>query len=186
VTPTVLVTGAHGSLGTNLVDEAVVRGFTVRALVRNPAQARLREGLTVVQGDALDAEAVTRAARGCDALFHLVNVSLEQRWIETTARLLEAAIAAARSIWFAAARPGGSGPRGRMRALPAALVRAAGVAHPMARHFADVLHLWEDPVLLDGAKIRKRFPGLRFTPYAQGLEQTLAWLRANPDAKMYY
>lgn len=68
-----------------------------------------------------------------------------------------------------------------MRALPAALVRAAGVAHPMARQFADILHLWEDPVLLDGAKIRRRF-----TPYAEGIEQTLAWLRANPDARMYY
>ena len=33
-------------------------------------------------------------------------------------------------------------------ALPAWTVRAAGVVLPMAREFADILHLWEAPVLL--------------------------------------
>src|SRR5208283_3986235 len=60
----------------------------------------------VVQGDARDGEAVTQAARSCDALFHLVNVSLAKGWIETTAHLLDAGIAAANSTGARLVFPG--------------------------------------------------------------------------------
>jgi hypothetical protein len=70
--------------------------------------------------------------------------------------------------------------------VPAFLARVAGVASPLAREFADVLHLWEAPILLDGAKLRSRFPDTRSTPYVDGIAQTLEWLRANPDATMYF
>ncbi len=78
-----------------------------------------------------------------------------------------------------------SGGRGKLQALPTWVVRAAGVLSPSARGFADILHLWEDPILLDGGKARARFD-LRPTPYSEGLERTLAWLRENPDVKMHY
>jgi hypothetical protein len=54
----------------------------------------------------------------------------------------------------------------------------------MARAFADILHLWEAPVLLDGTKLRARLLGLRSTPYEKGLAVTIDWLRANPNVRM--
>ena len=53
---------------------------------------------------------------------------------------------------------------GRLRAIPAWMVRAAGAVHPAARAFADILHLWTHPILLDGARVAARFPALRATP----------------------
>jgi hypothetical protein len=56
----------------------------------------------------------------------------------------------------------------------------------MARTFADILHLWEAPVLLDGAKLRARLPDLRSTPYEEGLAATIDWLRAHPNVRMCF
>jgi nucleoside-diphosphate-sugar epimerase len=76
-----------------------------------------------------------------------------------------------------------SGSRGHLRALPNALVRAASLVRADARAFADILHLWTDPVLLDGTKYRARFGALPGTPYDEGIRQTLAWFRTHPDAR---
>jgi nucleoside-diphosphate-sugar epimerase len=67
-----LVTGATGLVGSHIVERLVQEGVEVRALVRTPhAAATARSlGAEPVTGDVLDAPAVARAARGCDALFH--------------------------------------------------------------------------------------------------------------------
>jgi hypothetical protein len=57
----ILVTGATGSLGSNVIAEAARRGLEVRALVRDPARVHRANGVELVQGDALDPAAVTRA-----------------------------------------------------------------------------------------------------------------------------
>jgi nucleoside-diphosphate-sugar epimerase len=69
-----LVTGAAGFLGTALVRALAARGDSVRALVRAPAPALAMPAVEAVQGDATDPEAVRRAVRGCDAVFHLAGV----------------------------------------------------------------------------------------------------------------
>ena len=51
---TILVTGATGNVGRNVVDQLVQRGADVRALVRDPAKAGLPGGIEAVQGDLLD------------------------------------------------------------------------------------------------------------------------------------
>lgn len=73
---TTLVTGATGFLGLHLVRALASRGDSVRALARSPeAAAPLRElGAEVAPGDILDAEAVRRAAAGCERVFHLAGV----------------------------------------------------------------------------------------------------------------
>jgi nucleoside-diphosphate-sugar epimerase len=311
---TVLVTGAAGGLGHNVVDAAVRRSIPVRALVRDPRRASFPGGVEVVVGDALDADAVARAAAGCDALFHMVNVRFSRAWVPMTAALLDAALAAcARSgarllfpanVWVFG--PGGTGARlgedapvapasmkgraraanearirasgvrftmlrlpefygphvgtltgppllriahggrgtwygapdvdvefaympdaaealltvgladsvdgatfhlpgaaavtprrflalaidvaggGRARHVPAWIVRLAAIPSAPAREFADILHLWTTPTLLDGAKLAARFPQLTATPYRDGIAATIAWLRANPGAAMHY
>jgi uncharacterized protein YbjT (DUF2867 family) len=68
---TILVTGATGTVGRNVVEQLVKRGADVRALVRNPAEARLPAGVDVVQGDLLDPDAVRSALSGVSTLFLL-------------------------------------------------------------------------------------------------------------------
>jgi len=79
-----------------------------------------------------------------------------------------------------------AGTAARLRALPAWLVRVAAPFYAPARGFADILHLWEDPVLLDGARWRQHFGPPPATPYREGLRKTLEWLRASPGVKMHY
>jgi nucleoside-diphosphate-sugar epimerase len=102
----ILVTGATGSLGSNVIAEAVQRGLEVRALVRDPARVHDADGVELVQGDALDSEALTRALEGREALFHIVNVALGGDWVDTTARLLDSALIACRTTGARLVFPG--------------------------------------------------------------------------------
>ena len=68
---TILVTGATGTVGTQVVAELVKRGADVRALVRDPAKAKLPQGVSVAQGDMLDVDAMRKALDGVSTLFLL-------------------------------------------------------------------------------------------------------------------
>src|SRR3954453_7975736 len=68
---TILVTGATGTVGRNVVDHLVRRGADVRALVRDPAKANLPAGVSVAQGDLLDVDALRNAFSGVSPLFLL-------------------------------------------------------------------------------------------------------------------
>ncbi len=72
----VLVTGANGLVGANLVRELLHAGHEVRAFVRQKSDRRSLEGLAVetVFGDVLDADSLKPAAEGCDVLFHAAAV----------------------------------------------------------------------------------------------------------------
>lgn len=67
----ILVTGATGLVGNNVVRMLVERGDQVRVLARNP-QDRSLEGLPldVVRGDVCDAAAVRDSVRGVDLVIH--------------------------------------------------------------------------------------------------------------------
>ncbi len=68
---TILVTGATGTVGRNVVDQLLARGADVRALVREPAKADLPAGVAVVKGDLLDVDAMRAAFSGVSTLFLL-------------------------------------------------------------------------------------------------------------------
>ncbi|MER9654786.1 NmrA/HSCARG family protein [Mesorhizobium sp. M0152] len=68
---TILVTGATGTVGRNVVDHLIKRGADVRALVRDPSKANLPAGVTVAQGDLLDVDALRTAFSGVSTLFLL-------------------------------------------------------------------------------------------------------------------
>ncbi len=79
----VLVTGASGHLGANLVRRLVADGRDVRALLRSSTDPWLQspEATQVekVFGDLRDAATVTKAVRGCETIFHsAANVSTLQ------------------------------------------------------------------------------------------------------------
>jgi nucleoside-diphosphate-sugar epimerase len=68
----VLVTGASGHVGANLVRALLARGARVRALVRRETSRRPFEGLDValVEGDIRDPVAMEAAVRGAEVVYH--------------------------------------------------------------------------------------------------------------------
>ncbi|AQR74973.1 SDR family oxidoreductase [Sphingomonas sp. LM7] len=71
---TILVTGATGNVGRNVVEQLVTRGADVRALVRDPAKASFAADVKVVQGDLLDVDSLRSAMSGVSTLFLLNGV----------------------------------------------------------------------------------------------------------------
>jgi NAD(P)H dehydrogenase (quinone) len=75
----ILVTGAGGKTGKAVIKALVARGAPVRALIRNlahePALRTIGAG-EIVAGSMDDAQALSRAVRGVDAIYHICpNVS---------------------------------------------------------------------------------------------------------------
>lgn len=75
---TILVTGATGNVGCNVVEQLVKRGADVRALVRDPARAAFPASVAVVQGDLLDVDALRSAFSGVSTLFLLNAVVADE------------------------------------------------------------------------------------------------------------
>ncbi|MEZ0397087.1 MAG: SDR family oxidoreductase [Anaerolineales bacterium] len=72
----ILVTGATGYIGGRLTPRLLERGYSVRVLVRNPAQLQGRAWLprvTIVQGDALNPAVLAEAMQGVEAAYYLIH-----------------------------------------------------------------------------------------------------------------
>ena len=72
---TILVTGATGRVGRNVVEQLTRRGASVRVLTRDPAKADFGSGVEVVKGDLLDIDALRAAFSGVRTLFLLNAVT---------------------------------------------------------------------------------------------------------------
>jgi uncharacterized protein YbjT (DUF2867 family) len=75
---TILVTGATGNVGRNVVEQLVNRGADVRALVRDPSKASFPAGVDVVQGDLLDVDSLRAVFSGVSTLFLLNGFVAEE------------------------------------------------------------------------------------------------------------
>lgn len=75
---TILVTGATGNVGSNVVEQLVNRGADVRALVRDPSKAEFPASVEVVEGDLLDVDALRAAFSGVSTLFLLNGVVADE------------------------------------------------------------------------------------------------------------
>lgn len=75
---TILVTGATGAVGRNIIEQLVKRGADVRALARDPAKANLPAGVAVVQGDLLDVDSLRHAFAGVSTLLLLNAVTPDE------------------------------------------------------------------------------------------------------------
>ncbi|WP_437915777.1 NmrA/HSCARG family protein [Sorangium sp. So ce302] len=67
----ILVTGATGTVGRQVVEQLAKRGADVRALVRDPTKANFPAGVAVAQGDLLDVDSLRSAFSGVSTLFLL-------------------------------------------------------------------------------------------------------------------
>jgi nucleoside-diphosphate-sugar epimerase len=96
----ILVTGASGRIGANIVHTLLQQGHAVRAAVRpgTPRVGKLSAfAVEIIEADLLDRAALSRTVEGCDAVVHngVIFTSDPERMIagsvEATATLLEAA-----------------------------------------------------------------------------------------------
>lgn len=70
----IVVFGATGNVGQRVVREALERGHRVVGVVRDPAAVTAPDPrVTLVQGDATDAESVARVTRGADAVVSAIS-----------------------------------------------------------------------------------------------------------------
>ena len=72
---TILVTGATGRVGRQVVQQLVKRGADVRVLVRDTSKASFPASVAVVQGDLLDIDSLRTAFTGVNTLFLLNAVA---------------------------------------------------------------------------------------------------------------
>jgi uncharacterized protein YbjT (DUF2867 family) len=75
---TILVTGANGTVGRQVVEQLVKRSADVRALVRDPGKTAFPEGVAIVQGDLLDVDSLRSAFDGVSTLFLLNAVAPDE------------------------------------------------------------------------------------------------------------
>ena len=75
---TILVTGATGNVGRNVIEQLVKRGADVRALVRDPSKTGFPAGVEVVKGDLLDVDSLRAAFSGVSTLFLLNGVVADE------------------------------------------------------------------------------------------------------------
>src|SRR5262245_35117253 len=99
IKPMVLVAGATGNVGRELVKQLVMRGERVRAMTRRPEAVVVPDGVEVVRADFDDRVSVEAAMVGVDRLF------------------------------FMSAQPPGSAPVPTHEQVAATCARAAGVRH---------------------------------------------------------
>ncbi len=102
----VLITGASGFVGRAVTSEVVRAGHSVRALVRRPPH-EAGGPVAWVPGSILAPEALREAARGCEAVIHLVGIigevgdqTFERVHHEGTLRVLEACQSAGVGRWI--------------------------------------------------------------------------------------
>ncbi|WP_336326148.1 NAD(P)H-binding protein [Halovenus sp. HT40] len=69
----ILVTGATGFVGGQLVGELLAAGHEVRALVRDPSSYDAPNGVEVFQGDVLDRGSFEDSLSGVDAAYYLIH-----------------------------------------------------------------------------------------------------------------
>jgi nucleoside-diphosphate-sugar epimerase len=107
---TALIVGATGGIGSETAGALAGRGWTVRALHRNPEKARSEFAwlgpVEWVHGDAMNRAEVVAAARGAHVIVHAVNPPGYRNWGGLVLPMLENTIAAAKDAGARVALPG--------------------------------------------------------------------------------
>lgn len=80
----ILVIGATGGTGREIVRESLAKGYHVNALARSATDAApLLHGADIIEGDALDGAAVAKALVGCDGVISALGTKLSLLHKET-------------------------------------------------------------------------------------------------------
>ena len=92
---TVLVLGATGGIGGEMVRQLMAAGWQVRALTRGELPSPRGDGIEWLRGDALSRADVLAAAKGCAVIVHAVNPPGYRNWGQLVLPMLDNTISAA-------------------------------------------------------------------------------------------
>ena len=145
-TQSILLTGATGAVGGALLPKLLESGHTVKALVRNPAQASLGD-IEVVEGDVLSGAGLGAALEGVDVAYYLIHsmgrspgdFELNDRiGAENFARAAESA-GVRRIVYLGGLPPSGGGSAHLSSRAEVAEILATGVPEPVHARAAMVI-----------------------------------------------
>lgn len=71
----ILLLGATGRTGKQVLEQALERGYQVSCLVRNPERLIPQQHLLIFEGDPRNASDVQSAIKGCQAIISVLNIS---------------------------------------------------------------------------------------------------------------
>ena len=103
-----LILGATGGVGGAATDALLARGWTIRALSRDPVKAARNADPRIqwTAGDAMDPTSVLAAAEGCELIVHAVNPPGYRDWDKLVVQMLDHTIAAAKATGARILLPG--------------------------------------------------------------------------------
>lgn len=166
----VTVLGATGAVGTHVVDLLLMNGHAVTVLARTPAKVAQRSRVTVIQGNALDPEAVRQACRGADVVISALG-STRGDGRDTSLRRMAGSLAQAveagdvtRVVWCAS-----EGVDGEIPGLVGRLVMKL-LSKPLADHRAALQRLRATGAVLVVARPRALNDGPLDTDYTEVLD----------------
>jgi len=145
-TQSILLTGATGAVGGALLPKLLESGHTVKALVRNPAQASLGD-IEVVEGDVLSGAGLDASLEGVDVAYYLIHsmgrspgdFELNDRiGAENFARAAERA-GVRRIVYLGGLPPSGGGSAHLSSRAEVADILATGVPEPVHARAAMVI-----------------------------------------------
>jgi hypothetical protein len=77
-----------------------------------------------------------------------------------------------------------AGSRSRLRAVPAWMLRAAGVVVPLARELAELGYQVDRPIVVDDGRYAATFGNVTATPHREAVKATVAWFAGRPGASV--
>jgi uncharacterized protein YbjT (DUF2867 family) len=112
----ILVTGATGTVGRQVVEQLVAADQPVRALARDPDHAGVPDGVELVPGDLSDAVGLAPHLHGVDAVFLLWPFPTVESVQQLGSPLIDTLAAHVRRIVHLSATPAAEPPGGFWRA----------------------------------------------------------------------
>ena len=155
----ILVTGATGTVGRQVVEQLIAADQPVRAVARDPDRIALPDGVEIVGGDLTDATGLAPHLHGVDSVFLLWPFPTVGSVRELGPRLIDTLAAHVRRVVYLSATPAAEPPGGFWRAVEV-LIEASGLewTHLRPTGFAKNTRIWADQIRV-GDVVRWPYPG---------------------------
>jgi uncharacterized protein YbjT (DUF2867 family) len=132
----ILVTGATGHVGAEVVAQLVERGLPVRAMTRRPEAAAFPAGVEVVAGDCDEPASLTKAFEGVDKAFLMTAQPTGSRSLHTVGQVAAAKAAGVKHLVKLSVADGGEHGHELVAAwhrADEAAVTGSGIGHTLLR-----------------------------------------------------
>lgn len=143
----ILVTGATGTVGRQVVEQLIAADQQVRAVARHPDRASMPDGVELGAGDLSDALGLTPHLHGVDAVFLLWPFPTVESVRTLGLVLIDTLAAHVRRVVYLSATPAAAPPGGFWRAVEA-LIERSGLewTHLRPTGFAKNTLIWGDQI----------------------------------------